>query len=54
MEYIGNLWSPCSLHEQAKGGFITFGHTRLLIMYVYPFGFVSRRKPFAGNFSMCI
>ena len=30
MEYIGNLWSPCSLHEQAKGGFIIFGHAKAI------------------------
>ena len=36
-----------------KGEFIIVSHTRLICICV-PYGFIMRRKYFAGNFSACI
>ena len=49
MEYVGNLCSPCLLREQPI--VIIIVYTRLLICV--PYGFIMRRKYFAGHFSAC-
>ena len=49
MEYVDNLCIPCPLHEQQK--------RRIYNCWLYktitcvPYGFIMRRKYFAGNFS---
>ena len=44
MEYVGNLCSQ-------NGEFIIIGRARLLLYAGVPYGFIMRRKYFAGNFS---
>ena len=58
MECVGNLYSPCPLHEQPKRK-INLYISRLCkgsatTITCVPNSFSIRRKHFAGNFSPCV